>query len=164
MAERSSNQGTKNSSSGGRKSSTASRSTASRRTTTDANDFITESPGIMTSSERVSGQNLAQMLDRLGISPQILEAMADTWKSQLSNQVRNKIEETDVREALDKARELAGGSVDRVKDYSRKNPTLFFSGLAAILMGAGLLAAAGREEMDEDDGESVKGTTTGGSR
>ena len=97
------------------------------------------------------GKDVVKLLESLGMSPDTLETIAGNWKNQLSSKVTNKIEETDLREAFDRAREVADGSVDSVKKYSKKNPTLFFSGLAAVLMGAGLLAAAGREATADDE-------------
>lgn len=103
------------------------------------------------SSKAKSGKDVVKLLTSLGISPGMLETMAGNWKNQLSSKVTNKIEETDLKEAFERAREVADGSVDSVKKYSKKNPTLFFSGLAAVLMGAGLLAAAGREATDDEE-------------
>jgi len=104
-----------------------------------------------TASRKKDGQDILKMLGSLGINSNMLESMVGNWRNQLSSKLTNTIEETDLREAFERAREVTDGSVDRVKEYSKKNPTMFFSGLAAVLMGAGLLAAAGRQAAKDDE-------------
>jgi hypothetical protein len=115
--------------------------------------------GSMASHGSSDTRGVAGMLANLGLDEQLINSMVDQWRGQLSETVTHKIQETDLREAFDKARELTSGSVERVKEFSQKNPKMFYSGLAAILVGAGLLAAAGRPAGDVD--VTTTSTTTG---
>jgi len=59
---------------------------------------------------------LGEMLRKVGINPDQLGSIGDTMKN------------INVRQSVDKAR-----------DYARKNPALVLGGLAAVVIGAGLM-------------------------
>jgi hypothetical protein len=174
MADRTTSKRTRSTASGSRQAATNARPNAARRTDTagsspmfaeSAEEFPSGSSKRSTSMAPAGEATLTQLLDRLGVSPRMIETMVDTWKSQLSTSVAHKIEETDVRDALEKAKLVASGSGEKLKDLSRKNPKLFYSGVAAVLMGAGLLASAASapatveedDEMFDEDASNLQG-------
>lgn len=160
MAERTTTK--RNTTTGTRAGSRGSKPTGRRVDTEDVSPMFTETSEELTprstrnrstSMAPAGDATLTQLLDRLGVSPRMIETMVDTWKSQLSTTVASRIEETDVRDALEKAKIVASGSGEKLKDLSRKNPKLFYSGVAAVLMGAGLLAAAASSPATDEDDE-----------
>lgn len=84
-----------------------------------------------------AGVTLAGVLDKIGA-----DSMVDVWRDRVSGPVGKQIEKIDLSEALDKAREYASMSGAAIKKAGGKNPKMFYSGLAAILVGAGLMASA----------------------
>jgi hypothetical protein len=108
------------------------------------------------------GEGIQGILRKLGIDENLINGMIDNWRSQLTQSLTTAIQETDLRDAFDKVRLVSGGSADVVKNYSQRNPKLFYSGVTAVLIGSALIAAAAREAAADSEG-SVSGTTGGGS-
>lgn len=79
----------------------------------------------------------------------MMQSMVENWKGQLNSKVTSSIQDADLKVAYDKARELASGSASKLKTYAKDNPSMVYSGLAAVLVGAGLLAAAAKQSTDE---------------
>lgn len=86
--------------------------------------------------------------------------MVDVWRDRVSGPVGKQIEKIDVSEALEKAREYASMSGEAIKKAGGKNPKMFYSGLAAILVGAGLMASA-RGAKAKKSGSSGKSSSSG---
>lgn len=98
-----------------------------------------------TPSSASSGKaNLKGTLQKLGIDESVVDLWRDQAKLTVSRKVQTSIEEFDVSSAIDMAKKYASMSSEKLKQVSKKNPKSFYSGLAAILVGAGLLAAAAR--------------------
>lgn len=105
-----------------------------------------------------SGEGIQGILRKLGVDENLINGMIDNWRKQLTDSLTHTIQDTDLRDAFDKVRLVSTGSADAVKNYSQRNPKLFYSGVAAVLIGSGLIAAAAREAAS--DTESNVGTTT----
>ena len=91
---------------------------------------------------------IVKLVQNLGLNEEL-------WRGYLGDQLSKKIKDADVKDAAIRVRELAGLSADKIKSASTKNPTMFYSGLAALVLGAGLMAKATRdnaEELDQDAG------------
>jgi len=93
---------------------------------------------------RQTGETVLALLQRVGIDETMVNSLMTQWRGQLSEKVSGKIQEGDLVELLDSAREMARTSGSKLKTLSQANPGLFYSGVAAIMAGAGLLAAAAR--------------------
>ena len=105
-----------------------------------------------------AGAGIKGILSKLGIEENLINGMIDNWRSQLTQSLTTAIQETDLRDAFDKVRLVSGGSADVVKNYSQRNPKLFYSGVTAVLIGSALIAAAAREAAADVEG-NVSGTT-----
>jgi hypothetical protein len=112
------------------------------------------------SSQSGSGDGIQGILRKLGIDENLINGMIDNWRSQLTQSLTTAIQETDLRDAFDKVRLVSSGSADVVKNYSQRNPKLFYSGVTAVLIGSALIAAAAREAAADVEGNvSTSGTT-----
>lgn len=107
-----------------------------------------------------SGDGIQGILRKLGIDENLINGMIDNWRSQLTQSLTTAIQETDLRDAFDKVRLVSGGSADVVKNYSQRNPKLFYSGVTAVLIGSALIAAAAREAAADVEGSATTGGTT----
>jgi hypothetical protein len=115
----------------------------------------------MSSGSSSSGAGGIQgILSKLGIDENLINGMIDNWRSQLTQSLTTAIQETDLRDAFDKVRLVSGGSADVVKNYSQRNPKLFYSGVTAVLIGSALIAAAAREAAADVEGSVTTGGTT----
>jgi hypothetical protein len=92
-----------------------------------------------------SSEGIQGVLRKLGIDETLINGMIDNWRKQLTDTVTSTIQETELRDAFDKVRHVMGGSAETVKTYSARNPKLFYSGVTAVMIGAGLIAAAARD-------------------
>jgi hypothetical protein len=98
-----------------------------------------------------SGEGVLALLERFGVDESTVQSMMEKWRGQVSDKVSRKIQEADLLELLDSAREMAKASGGKLKTYSKANPGMFYSGVVAIMAGAGLLAAAAKSaEVDEN--------------
>lgn len=91
-----------------------------------------------------TGEGVLALLQKFGIDEAVVNSLMTQWRSQLSDKVSSKIQEGDLVELLDSAREMAKSSGSKLKTYSQANPAMFYSGVVAIMAGAGLLAAAAK--------------------
>jgi hypothetical protein len=126
---------------------------ASRTSGTTSND---RPVGMTQASEN---EGVMGLLHKVGIDEETVQSTVQHWRSQLGTNVGKQIEEADLLELLDKARDLARGSATRLKSSAQSNPTMFYSGVVALIAGAGLLAAAAKSNADESTSTS---TTKGG--
>lgn len=85
---------------------------------------------------------LAAVMQRLGVDPSVVETWRSHAQETITTQLKDQVEDFDINDALDRAREYASLSSEKVREISKKNPKAFFSGLAAVLVGAGLIATA----------------------
>jgi hypothetical protein len=107
----------------------------------------------------MSADGIQGILKKIGVDENLINGMIDNWRSQLTQTLTSAIQETDLRDAFDKVRQASTGSADVVKNYSSRNPKLFYSGVAAVLIGTGLIAAAAREAASDVEGSNL-GTTS----
>lgn len=91
-----------------------------------------------------TGEGVLALLQKFGIDEAVVNSLMTQWRGQLSDKVSQKIQEGDLLELLDSAREMAKNSGSKLKNYSQANPAMFYSGVVAIMAGAGLLAAAAK--------------------
>jgi hypothetical protein len=75
----------------------------------------------------LKGSGLEQFLDRLGISEEML------------NKLKGQLQNADVEEYLNSAREYLDGSGKDVPFYVKENPAKVAVGVAALALGAGLV-------------------------
>ena len=119
------------------------------------NDEFTE---IARSGGSGGGGDLKNLLQKLGVD----ESVIDTWQTQAKRAITQKLESgidnVDVKDALEKAKEYASMSSDKMKKIAANNPKTFYAGLAAVLVGAGLLTSAVR------GGSASKRASSGGGR
>ena len=108
--------------------------------------------GVTSSSETGSrpGEGVLAVLEKFGVDEGVVNSLMTQWRGQLSEKVSQKIQDGDLVELLDGARDMAKNSGEKIKAYAQSNPAMFYSGVAAILTGAGLLAAAARGEGSTD--------------
>jgi hypothetical protein len=97
---------------------------------------------------------VVKLVQNLGLNEEL-------WRGYLGDQVSKKIRDTDLKDATVRVKDLAGLSAEKLKDASTRNPRLFYSGLAAIVLGAGLMARAVRDKVDALDDEFSSSGTTG---
>jgi hypothetical protein len=93
-------------------------------------------------------------LQKLGVDDSVIDVWQDQARRALSQKVQTTVDDFDVKDAIDMAKRYASMSSEKLKDVARSNPKKFYSGIAAILVGAGLLAAAAKP--------SRPGTRSGG--
>ena len=117
-----------------RKSSGASRSSGAKK---GGSKGRSTSAGSASSGSSSSEMSLSGVLDKLGT-----DKVVDVWRDRVSGPVGKQVDKIDLSEALEKAREYASMSGAALKKAGGKNPKMFYSGLAAILVGAGLIASA----------------------
>jgi hypothetical protein len=98
-----------------------------------------------------TGEGVLALLQKFGIDEGVVNSLMTQWRGQLSDKVSSKIQEGDLLELLDSAREMAKSSGSKLKTFSQANPAMFYSGVAAIMAGAGLLAAAAKNADTTDD-------------
>lgn len=90
--------------------------------------------GSKRSSAKAKGGGISEVLKEISID----EAMVQDWRERL-REIGGKV---DVKKSLEAAKKLASSSGDAIKKAGGKNPSLFYSGLAAIVVGAGMMTAA----------------------
>ena len=132
-----------------RGTSTNDETTSSRGSNDSGNTSLTTSSkplGMTSASEtgRHAGDGVLALLQKVGIDESAVNSLMTQWRTQLSDKVSTKIQEGDLVELLDSAREMARTSGSKLKSYSQANPAMFYSGVVAIMAGAGLLAAAAK--------------------
>jgi len=103
------------------------------------------------------GESVLALLEKFGIDETAVNNLMTQWRGQLSDKVSHKIQESDLVELLDSAREMAKTSGSKLKSYSQSNPAMFYSGVVAIMAGAGLLAAAAKNAVAENDDNVDRG-------
>ncbi|HEV7923313.1 MAG TPA: hypothetical protein VGR02_21225 [Thermoanaerobaculia bacterium] len=127
---------------------------ASRTSGTSGTNSSTDRPFGVTSASEPEG--VMGLLHKVGIDEDTVQSTVQQWRSQLGTNVGKQIEEADLLDLLDKARDMARGSATRLKSSAQSNPTMFYGGVLALIAGAGLLAAAAKGNTDES------ATTTSG--
>ena len=98
-----------------------------------------------------TGEGVLALLQKFGIDEAVVNSLMTQWRGQLSDKVSQKIQEGDLLELLDSAREMAKSSGSKLKNFSQANPAMFYSGVVAIMAGAGLLAAAAKADTTTDE-------------
>src|SRR5205085_9157442 len=91
------------------------------------------------------GEGVMNLLNKVGFDEQTVQATVAQWRSQLGSNVSRQIEEADLLDLLDKARDLARTSATRIKSSAQTKPSLFYGGVLALIAGAGLLVSAARQ-------------------
>lgn len=114
-------------------------------TNTSERDF---QPVGMTSASESEG--VMGLLRKVGIDENTVQSAVHNWRSQLGNNVGKQIEEADLMEILDKARDLARNSASKLKSSAQAKPTMFYGGVLALIAAAGLLAAAAKGGGNEE--------------
>jgi hypothetical protein len=103
-----------------------------------------------------TGEGVLALLQKFGIDEAVVNSLMTQWRGQLSDKVSSKIQEGDLLELLDSAREMAKNSGSKLKNYSQANPAMFYSGVVAIMAGAGLLAAAAKADVSATTDENTE--------
>ena len=85
-------------------------------------------------SKKAAGGGISEVLKSVNID----ESVVQDWRER----IRDLGGKVDVKKSLDAAKKLASQSGDAIKKAGGKNPSLFYSGLAAIVVGAGMMTAA----------------------
>jgi hypothetical protein len=123
--------------------------------------------GTSSSSDRPIGMTHASeqdgvmgLLSKVGIDEETVQSTVQQWRSQLGTNVGKQIEEADLLELLDKARDMARSSATRLKSSAQSNPTMFYGGVLALIAGAGLLAAAAKSGSEESPSTTKSGGDT----
>ncbi|MGZ5494573.1 MAG: hypothetical protein ACXW3E_15260 [Thermoanaerobaculia bacterium] len=88
--------------------------------------------------DEASESSLFEVLERFGLNSERVERL------------REKINEMDVRESIEKAQEYLGEQIESARDYARENPKKVIGGAAGVLVGASLLAMALRRAGGEE--------------
>ena len=163
MAERT---GPQNSTGSGNKSTSSSQNrttgsgsnSATGSSMKSSTDSGVSTPGVshsseMTGSAKSSGstdnlEGVLGLLQKLGMDEQ-------HWRAYVSDTITNKVQDVDFRDVMERAKEYASMSGDKLKDLSTKNPRMFYSGLAAFILGAGMMASAARTSGDSVSGETL---------
>jgi hypothetical protein len=70
--------------------------------------------------------------------------------SERVERLREKIDEMDVRESIDKAQDYLSEQIENARDYAKENPGKVIAGSAGVLVGASLLAMALRRAGGEE--------------
>jgi len=137
------------------------RNTSANSGTSDTGSTALQPLGMTSATDtgRQTGETVLALLQRVGIDETMVNSLMTQWRGQLSEKVSSRIQEGDLVELLDSAREMAKTSGSKLKTLSQANPGLFYSGVAAIMAGAGLLAAAARnaDAKPADDGNTDRG-------
>lgn len=127
---------------GSTSSTSGSRTGSALSTTSSSNQPLGVTSGSDTGHH--TGEGVLALLEKFGIDESAVNSLMTQWRGQLSDKVSQKIQEGDLLELLDSAREMAKSSGSKLKTFSQANPAMFYSGVVAIMAGAGLLAAAAK--------------------
>jgi len=100
--------------------------------------------------EKQLGEGVMNLLSKVGIDETTVQSTVAQWRTQLGSNVSRQIEEADLLELLDKARDLARSSATRIKSSAQTKPSLFYGGVLALVAGAGLLVSAARQAGGDD--------------
>ena len=65
------------------------------------------------------------------------------------NTVRETLKNVNIDQSLDKAKETVTDSITKAREYAKKNPGAVVAGLAVLVIGAGLIAAAASRKDNE---------------
>lgn len=137
-------------------------SNASENRTKNTSSAGTRSSSGSTGNDRPLGvthasesEGVMGLLQKVGIDEQTVQNTVQQWRSQLGSNVGKQIEEADLLDLLDKARDLARSSATRVKSSAQANPTMFYGGVVALIAGAGLLAAAAKANSEESSASDM---------
>lgn len=101
-------------------------------------ESLNDARGRGAAGHEVSENSLFEALERFGLSSERVERL------------REKINEMDVRESIEKAQEYLGEQIESARDYARENPKKVIGGAAGVLVGASLLAMALRRAGGEE--------------
>lgn len=115
---------------------------AKRSTSGTKRKTATTKSGVSPAASVTHDVGLAAVMERLGVDSSVVETWRNHAKETITSQLRDQVEDFDINDALDRAREYASLSSEKVREISKKNPKAFYSGLAAVLVGAGLIATA----------------------
>lgn len=104
--------------------------------------YLSESLGDARGRGAASGEEseggLFEALERFGLSSDRVERL------------REKINDMDVRESVEKAQEYLSEQIENARDYARDNKSKVIGGAAGVLVGASLLAIALRRASGEE--------------
>ena len=130
-------------------------SSASRTSGAGMNSTNDKPFGLTQASEH---EGVMGLLHKVGIDESTVQSTVQQWRSQLGTNVGKQIEEADLLELLDKARDMARSSATRLKSSAQSNPTMFYGGVLALIAGAGLLAAAAKGGPSDEETSSPTST------
>ena len=99
--------------------------------------------------EKRLGEGVMNLLSKVGLDETTVQATVAQWRAHLGSNVSRQIEELDLLELLDKARDLARSSAMRIKSSAQTKSSLFYGGVLALIAGAGLLVSAARQTGDD---------------
>lgn len=100
------------------------------------------------SSKKQAG-GIKEVLENMKID----ESVVEEWRARLGD-LGSKV---DLKKSLDAAKKLASSSSDAIRKAGGKNPSLFYSGLAAIAVGAGMMTAAHKIGSKKSGGKKSSG-------
>ena len=115
-------------------------------------ESLDDARGRGAAGDEASESSLFEALERFGLSSERVERL------------REKIDEMDVRESIEKAQEYLGEQIESARDYARENPKKVIGGAAGVLVGASLLAMALRRAGGEEKGRSSSSNSSGSSK
>lgn len=95
-------------------------------------------------AEETGLEAVVKLIQNLGLKE-------DLWRGYLGDALAKKVKDADLKEAGGRVKEFAGLSAEKIRTASQRNPKLFYSGLAAVVFGVGLMARAAREGADSAD-------------
>lgn len=101
--------------------------------TSDSSSLSTSSFGTTEASETAASgfsTSIVSMLEKFGVN-----------ETQL-NSVRETLKNVNLDQSLERAKEQVTDSIGKAREYAKKNPAAVAAGLAVLVIGAGLIAAA----------------------
>jgi hypothetical protein len=134
----------------GSRSTTGTRSTTTGNTSRDTGSEPVGLQKVSDTGDHRPGEGVLALLQRFGVDESAVNSLMTQWRGQLSDKVSQTIQEGDLVELFESAREMAKTSGTKLKTYAQTNPAMFYSGVAAIMAGAGLLAAAAKNAESAD--------------
>jgi hypothetical protein len=128
---------------------TAAKSNRNTSKTSGSSTSTDEAMGLSSASERNTSSSTSPSSDGLEGIIKLIQNVGmneDLWRGYLGDAVAKRVKEADLKDAAVRVRDLASLSAEKIKSSSTRNPGLFYAGVAAIVVGAGLVARAVRDE------------------
>ena len=99
----------------------------------DSSSLTSSSFGTTEANETAAGgfsASVVNLLERFGVDESQLNSVRDTLKN------------VNLDQSLERAKETVTDSIGKAREYAKKNPAAVAAGLAVLVIGAGLIAAA----------------------